>query len=87
MTSAIALTLCSCGSSILKTSPSADSSDTVTGKTTEDDFPGWNKQGLYKLELGTVIGFDDCYAMAEIGPEDYTIWTIYNGAILFPCRR
>ena len=81
--SAIALTLCSCDPAVPKNTSAKDPSETVTEEPTEetakDDFPGWNKQGLYKLELGTLIGFEDCYAMAEMGPEDYTTWTIYNG--------
>ena len=79
----LAFGLCSCSSDTeVTTAPSTtaeETTETTTNDTeaTTEETTATDRQTVH-VDLGSVMGFDDCYAEGEVS-EHYTIWTIYNG--------
>ena len=78
LTFCMSVSLCSCAGKTQETTESFE--------TNEEDFREsrphychFSKLGKYRLELGSLLGFDDCYCLGEISSYDYCIWNIYNG--------
>lgn len=79
----LAFGMCSCSSDTeAMTAPSTTAEETTETTTTSteettEETTATDRQTVH-VDLGSVMGFDDCYAEGEVC-QYYTIWTIYNG--------
>ena len=80
----LAFGMCSCSSdtevmteSSTTAEETTETTTTATEETTEETTA--TDRQTVRVDLGSVMGFDDCYAEGEVC-QYYTIWTIFNGA-------
>ena len=75
-----ALLVCSCSQTEKETtvSESVTAVESTTEETTTGDEAETEKEISKRVELGSVLGFENCYAVIESGAPDFYYWYVFN---------
>ena len=75
-----ALLVCSCSQTEKETTAieSETAVESTTEETTTADEAETEKEISKRVELGSVLGFENCYAVIESGAPDFYYWYVFN---------